>query len=72
MKTLLVVFAFALGGCAAAVKRGEAVSESTVRIPVEASRKLVVNISGPPRSSGSSDWEAFKASGAEPSAGIPR
>src|SRR5690349_10688405 len=48
-----------LTGCAANVKKGYAV-EGSVRIPHESRQKIVLNMSGPPRSSGSRDWEAFK------------
>ncbi len=56
--TALIAALLFLTGCAATVKKGP--STSSLRVPAEAAQKIVLNMSGPPRSSGSRDWEAFK------------
>ena len=49
----------ALSACAATVKKGTGDS-AVLRIPPEASAKLVLVISGPPSVTGASDFEGFK------------
>lgn len=48
-----------LAGCAATVQRG-AVSEAPIQIPAEASKNVVLNMTGSGVATNSADWEPFK------------
>ncbi|WKB51865.1 hypothetical protein [Eleftheria terrae] len=49
-----------LTGCAATVNRGEG-EAAPLRIPVDASKRIVLSVSGSPKASQSSDWADFRA-----------
>ena len=60
LRSIALIAALALlTGCAATVKKGGE-GRPSVRVPAESAQKIVLNISGPPRSTESRDWEAFK------------
>jgi hypothetical protein len=55
---LLIIAAFALGGCAASVKKGD--NAAPIKVGTDASKMLVLNMTGSKDSTTSSDWEPFK------------
>ena len=72
LKTILVAIAFALTGCAASVQKSapatssapsattSAAAQAPVRVPEEASKRLVLNMTGSKVSTEAKDWVAFK------------
>jgi hypothetical protein len=55
---LLIIAAFALGGCAASVKKGD--NAAPIKVGTDASKMLVLNMTGSKDSTTSGDWEPFK------------
>jgi hypothetical protein len=55
---LVALAAIALGGCAASVKKGD--NAAPVKVGADASKRLILNMTGSKDSTTSSDWEPFK------------
>lgn len=61
IRTVVLAAAVALTGCAAnVVKSGANGASASVKVPAESSRNLVLNITGTPQVTQSSDWAAFR------------
>ena len=56
--TTTILLAVLMNGCAANVRKAS--ETSTVKVPAESSKKVVLNITGNKSATGSSDWEQFK------------
>jgi hypothetical protein len=56
----ILLVAAALGGCAAAVKKGPADTVAALRVPPRSANLLVLTVAGSGRSASAADWEGFK------------
>nr|WP_297357588.1 hypothetical protein [uncultured Caldimonas sp.] len=59
LTSALLAFSVLLGGCAASVKTGTA-DNNPLRVPVSATKNVVLNVTGSSTATSSKDWAQFK------------